>query len=96
MSPLIPVGAIITIRKINENESLKKYDILLFKNGQRLVCHYFWRENQLFDKGFIITRSIKNMTEDLPFSKTQVLGVVTNFKIGPWLKIKMHLRDILP
>lgn len=94
MSPLIPIGAEIEIRKLVDGEQLKKFDIILFKQDMRLVCHYFWHENKIFDKGMINTRCIKNLDEDHPFARTQVIGVVTNFKIGNWLKFKMIIRDL--
>lgn len=95
MSPLIPIGAEIEIRKLEDSEELKKFDIILFKQDARLVCHYFWHENDIFDKGLINTRCINSLDEDHPFARNQIIGIVTNFKISNWLKFKMMIRDLL-
>ncbi len=94
MTPLIPVGAEVCIRKLKEHEELRRFDIILFKQGNRLVCHYYWHENKVFDKGLVNTRCIKNKKEDHPFPKNQIIGVVTNFQISSWLKIKIMFRDL--
>lgn len=93
MSPLIPVGTEVYIRKFEMNDVLKRFDILLFKQGDRLICHYFWHENKVFDKGLINTRCIRYGGQDNPFSRSQIIGVVTNFKIGCWLRMKILIRD---
>lgn len=93
MMPLIPVGAEIKVQELRDISNLKKFEILLFKDNDRLMCHYFWHQNKKFDKGNIITRALKTGDKDLPFNKNKIVGVVTNFKISRWLEIKILLQD---
>jgi signal peptidase I len=95
MAPLIVIGDEIIIKKIDSNYKFKKFDIILYKQGEKLFCHYFWHQNKNFDQGFVITRSLKNGFKDYPFSHSNIIGLVQNFKIGLILKIKILMRDLL-
>jgi signal peptidase I len=93
MTPLISIGDEIIIKKLEPGLKLKKFDIILYQNGEKLMCHYFWHQNKLFDQGFIITRNLKSGNFDYPFELNNVLGVVINFKINFLLKFKIILKD---
>lgn len=93
MEPLIPINAELIVKKLNEHDILKKFDILLFKQDENLICHFLWHQNIVFDEGSIITKSLKNSKEDLPFKRKQIIGVVTNYKINLRLKLKVYLRE---
>ena len=95
MSPLISIGDLLEIEEINEQTNLRKFDILVFKLDNKLICHYFWHENKVISSGEIITKSLKNHEEDLPFKRSDIIGRVTNFKIGPIIKIKLLFRYFL-
>jgi len=73
MMPLIPIGAEIHIEKIAKQTEFKKFDILLFKQGERLVCHYFWHQNEVIDKGLITTRCLKEGRMDHPLPEIWLL-----------------------
>lgn len=94
MTPLISVGSEIKIEKIGIQTEFKKFDILLFRQGERLVCHYFWHQNEVIDRGFITTRCLKDGKLDHPFAREMIIGRVVNFEIGFWLKLKIRLRDL--
>lgn len=93
MTPLIPVGSELIIEKIEDNRELKKFDILLFKLDDKLICHYFWHQNKYYAPGIVTTRSLKDGSFDSPFDRKKMLGVVINFKIGFFLKFKILMRD---
>lgn len=93
MLPLIPVGAEIFLRKINKDEKFKVFDILVFKQNERLICHLFWHQNQFFDKDMIITRNLKAQEYDHPFERRMILGVVTNYRMSLFLKLKFLIID---
>lgn len=95
MMPLIPIGSEITIKKIQDVDRLKKFDIIVFKSGNLLMCHYYWHQNQHFDKGMITTRALKSGGHDIPFDKNKILGIVTNFKLSGWMKISIIVSDYL-
>ena len=94
MEPLIRIGAELSVRHINKDYKLKRFDIIIFKSELGLTCHYFWSANINLDKGFIVTRSLKKSCCDIPFSRDLVIGLVKNFKIGKILKFKIFIYDI--
>lgn len=93
MTPLIPVGSELIIEKIKDDREFQKFDILLFKQDEKLTCHYFWHQNKNFNPGIVTTRSLKDGSFDSPFDRKKILGVVINFKIGFFLKFKILMRD---
>lgn len=95
MKPLILEGSEIEIETVKSISKLKKFDILLFKYQGKLYCHYFWHQNQHFDKGLIVTRALKSGAKDHPVHAGDVIGKVTNYEISWLLKMSIFLRDIL-
>jgi hypothetical protein len=90
MAPLLPVGCSIEVAPMNR--APKPFDLLVFYDQklQALVCHYVKWVNESFGKQ-ITTASLKTGLEDLPFSTDDVLGIVTNYKISFFRKLKLLL-----
>jgi hypothetical protein len=93
MEPLIRVGSEIELRKIGDQEKFQLFDILVFMNNGRLICHYYWHSNEVFDRGLIVTRCLKNKNRDEPFERKNILGIVVNYKISFWMKLKILISD---
>ncbi len=89
MIPLIPIGAILVIEKIEENYKFQKFDILLFQIDNKLLCHFFWHQNKHFDKNLIITRNLKDGDFDHPFPRGKVVGIVKNYKLSFFHKVRV-------
>jgi signal peptidase I len=93
MEPLIKVGDIINIEKISADE-LKKFDVIVFRNCNKLMCHYFWSWNPMNESQFI-TRSLLNPTEnDPPTDIDNLVGKVLDYEITQLMKIKIILRNL--
>lgn len=90
MEPLIQIGADLELEHV-ELEDLKRFDILVFKETPVYMCHYVWHVNKTFNKGDIITRSLKEGHCDDAFSFDKVLGRVINYKIGFFTKCRLLL-----
>lgn len=95
MTPLIPVGSAITIEKVKDIKELKRFDILVFKENNKLICHYLWHINKIFDQGKIVTRNLKDGALDVPFEFAKLHGKVTNYRIKRWTKMKIALSDLI-
>ncbi len=94
MMPLIPIGSEIQIEKLESVKNLKKFDILLFKYQSQLFCHYYWHQNNQFDKGLITTRSLRTGDKDHPVYESDIIGRVKNFKMTSRQKILIYIRDL--
>lgn len=94
MTPLIPIGAEVLLEKINQDRPLKKFDIIVFEQKNFLTCHYVWHQNTTFDKGMIITRSLKYNEADTPFERDKIVGLVSNYQISFFIKMKILLNEI--
>lgn len=87
MSPLIKINEFLKIS--NENKDYRPFDIIIFKRSSKLVVHYIWR-NQIAFNQTVITRSLKKIYfDEEPVHQNDIIGLVTNFKIGPLLKYKI-------
>ncbi len=93
MTPLIPVGAELTLEKVAEDAPLKRFDIVVFANNNQFMCHYVWHINTHFDAGLITTRSLKTNEEDHPFDRKMLHGRVLNYKLSWPLKLKILLKN---
>ena len=87
MEPLIPIGSELQLEKVSLL-NLKRFDIVVFEDGNKYTCHYIWHINESVDLGAIITRNLKG-DYDEPFHVEKVLGKVVNFKIPFLLKVKL-------
>lgn len=90
MAPLIPVGAEILIEAVKPEE-IKRFDILLFEESPKLMCHYVWHVNKIFNKGEITTRNLSLGELDIPFEFCKVKGRVVNFKLDFFTKCKIFI-----
>lgn len=90
MEPLIQIGAELILEGV-KLEDIRKFDILVFKETPAYMCHYVWHVNKTFNKGDIITRSLKEGHFDDAFSMDKVLGRVVNYKIGLFTKCRILL-----
>lgn len=84
MEPLIMTNDFVDIEPLSGE--LKKFDILVFFQKDKLICHYVTHVN--LSDGKIITANLIG-GEDLPFEKDQILGKVVNYKVGFWQKLKL-------
>lgn len=90
MEPLIQIGAELILERVR-SEDIRKFDILVFKETPVYMCHYVWHVNKVYNKGDIITRSLKEGRLDDAFSFDKVLGRVVNYKIGFLMKCRILL-----
>ncbi len=93
MEPLIPVGEKIIIDKTAE---LKQYDIIVFWQNEKLICHVLWHFNQRLKMGgspIWVTRALKGIHWDLSIQPDHVLGKVVNHQLSFWWKLRLNWRD---
>lgn len=88
MSPLINVGDKIKIETIDK---IELFDIIVFKEFERITCHYIIQTSPQ-----ILTASLKNMhTIDYPIEKDNILGIVINYKMNLYFKLKYLLSRLV-
>jgi hypothetical protein len=88
MEPVIAVGEAIEVERLPLNgvDGLKRFDIVLYDTGEKLVCHYFWgcnRHPEADGSLLCLTRSLDESGEDLPVPTSSILGRVTSHRL-PW------------
>ncbi len=90
MQPLISENETIYIKELSKE--LKRFDIIVFHQDQKLIVHYFWQKNRYFsDNGEVyLTRPLNPIRGyDIPINKNDILGIVDNIKITKYLKFKI-------
>ena len=95
MEPVIKTGELVTVERLEGRP--KMFDILVFHQNDKFICHYFWKENSHFDnegKNYV-TRPLSSRGFDIPFSHRQVLGRVGGKRIGFWRRAVIVVKEIL-
>lgn len=96
MEPVIRVDDELTIEEIKgPQECLKLFDIIVYWNGSKFICHYVWSVNRnTHSKGerWVVTRSLISAREDFPVLESDILGRVTDRQIPFMRKLWIVLR----
>jgi hypothetical protein len=73
----------------------KQFDVIVYFNGNVLICHYFLKINRLknsLGQDCLITKGLFAKHWDLLVPVDQVLGICTDVKISPLLKMREKIR----
>jgi signal peptidase I len=96
MEPLIMTGENIVVEPINGD--LKKFDIIVFYFGEKLVCHYLLHCNEIpsmkMQKTYV-TRGLANGYEDLPCENDELFGRVISHKMSYWTRMRISILDFM-
>ncbi len=88
MEPVIKIGAELDLEEVTLPD-LKKFDIIVFREGDKYTCHYIWHINQHIDAGMITTRNLDGYKFDHPFHFNEVIGRVKNYQLPLWIRLKL-------
>lgn len=81
MEPVIMVGQQIIVET---GRPPKRWDIIVWWDGKKLICHVLWHINQvvtLAGETVYITCPLRGSSLDLSIPSSQVLGTVSNFQL---------------
>jgi signal peptidase I len=96
MRPVLNIGDEISINPISSVADLRRFDIIVFKRGDKLFCHFVWNIFLTRGQYRVVTRSIKEyLKSEIPLGKEQVVGLVTQQKITSYIKLKIILLNIV-
>ncbi len=86
MVPVISIGEEITI-EVKARE-LKRFDIIVFVQHQKLICHYVWAMNKIVEPRLMQTRSMGG-GKDFPIGEDDYIGKVISHRLSWWNKLKI-------
>ncbi len=89
MEPIIMTGDMITVAL--PTQPLRLFDILVFYQNKKLICHLFVKESQL-SKDEYLTSSYNGIVFDFPVKASEVLGVVVSHRLSFFQKIGFLLK----
>lgn len=99
MKPVLSENHTLHVSPVQDASTLKRFDLIVFLDGEHLICHYLWHINRLKTPTMdtlIRTRPLSPMGQfDDPISFHQVLGKIESVKFPFWLKSKILLRSLL-
>jgi signal peptidase I len=93
MIPVIAIGEEIMVEV--KAADLKRFDIIVFVQHQKLICHYLWTINKIVEPRLMQTRSMRG-GKDFPISEDDYVGKVISHRLSWWQKFKIifaKLRD---
>ena len=88
MEPFLKIGSGIVVEVGIEN--LKRFDLVVFYQNEKLICHYIWKLNKIVKPRMIQTRNLKG-DFDLPIRDDLCLGKVVSHKLGFAQRLKLLL-----
>ena len=94
MEPLLRVGDVVEIEPA-KIEVLRRFDILVFQQYDKMLCHFLWNKNSTGKHPSITTRSLKKpRADDLPITPDLLLGRVVDRKLSGWTIAKIILCNL--
>lgn len=88
MMPLLKVGEIVEV-KTADLDSLKKFDVIVFYQDDKLMCHFVWS----IQGDHLITKSLKDpKSVDWPIKEALFLGKL-KVKVPLFSKLKIWLLN---
>jgi hypothetical protein len=89
MVPVIGIGENIVVEV--GTQELSRFDIIVFYQGEKLVCHYLWRLNRRVEPILMQTRSLSG-GRDYPIGIQDYLGKVISHRLPTWRKWLILLK----
>lgn len=89
MEPLIPVGTTIVVAV--DHQDLKRFDIVVFYQDEKLICHFLWQMSRTVKPILLQTRNLLTLGHDYPIKEENYLGKVVSHK----LRLRDKLRVLL-
>lgn len=86
MVPVIQVGEEIVIDV--GCKDLKRFDIIVIYQDEKLVCHYLWSINRIVSPILLQTRNMSGKL-DYPVALDNYLGKVLSHKLSLWQKLRI-------
>lgn len=88
MVPVIKVGEEILVEV--KAEELKRFDIIVFLQDKKLICHYLWNINRFVEPKLMQTRNISGGL-DFPIAESDYIGKVVSHRMPWWRILKITL-----
>lgn len=85
MEPLIKVGDTVVVEV--GNLELKRFDIIVFYDDQKLICHYLWHKNVVVTPVMLQTRNLHGK-KDCPIKLENYLGKVVSHHLSTYQKFR--------
>ena len=91
-------GEVVELELVKNIQEIKRFDIIIFWQGNNLLIHYFWKLNKHFNNSLkdfcIVTRPLNPIERfDHPIRFEQILGRVKKEKMSLLLKLKVLLNS---
>ncbi len=94
----IMTGSMIPVININDEilvevkaNNLKRFDIIVFYQNGRLICHYLWSMNKFVQPLLMQTRSLDG-AKDFPIPEEDYIGKVLSHRLSFWRRLKILFK----
>lgn len=86
MEPVVMIGddIVVEIKSLD----LKRFDIIVFVQDQKLICHYLWTTNKFIRPILMQTRSMSG-ARDFPIKEENYIGKVVSHRLSFFQKMKI-------
>lgn len=95
MEPVILTTSNVNVTPITA--PLEVFDIIVFWDGSRLMCHYVWHINSLPSSSgekVFVTRGLRT-GEDFPINEADILGIVTSHCLPLRFRLEVKFKSLL-
>jgi signal peptidase I len=93
MEPLIQTGERLLVEPLGDVSTLKRFDVVVFWDGEKFVCHYFLAHSKFQQNKtpMILTKGLRGSDLDTPVECAHILGRVAK-SLTPWMRLTQTLQ----
>lgn len=91
MIPIIEIGQEIVVNV--GDRKIKRFDIIVFYDQEKLICHFLWNLNRRVEPLLLQTRNMAGVL-DHPVSMDDYLGKVVSHRLNLWHKLKILYKSL--
>lgn len=92
MMPLMPIGTPIVVAV--GDQTIKRFDIIVFYNENKLICHFLWNINKIVTPKLLQTRNLVNFGVDFPITMDDYLGKVVSHQLRLRDKLRLIMHSL--
>ena len=90
MEPFIKKGDVVIVK---EGSNFKPFDVIVYKQGQQLFCHFYLDQQIINGETFVSARGLNDLKQiEHPISPNHILGQVVNYELGLLKKIYYAIK----
>jgi hypothetical protein len=96
MAPVLKTGDRVQVEAVPDPEKLERFDIIVFKTTDVLMCHFVWNHNRMGHNPGITTRSLLHpWSNEEPLGYASVIGKLKERRIPAFRQLVLLVGNFI-